>query len=58
LVRQATGNVDFRAEVMSGSKRGEQLFKLMQEGNTVCSILVSDLLAETLVLKKDSKVKP
>ena len=45
-----------RNEVMSGSERGKHLFKLMQDGDAVCSILVGELLAETLVRKKDSKV--
>ncbi len=41
---------------MSGSNRGEQLFKLMRDGQAVCSILVGQLLVETLIDKKDEKV--
>jgi len=44
-----------RGEVMSGSKRGQQLYMLMANGNTVPSEIVTDLLGEAMVAKADSK---
>jgi len=45
-----------RAEVMSGSKTGQQLYMLMANGNTVPSETVNDLLGEAMLAKADSKV--
>ena len=47
-----------RAEVMSGSNRGTQLYKLMANGEAVPNEIVDDIIAETMVKKKDSKVSP
>jgi len=44
-----------RGEVMSGSKRGQQLYMLMANGNTVPSEIVTDLLGEAMAAKADSK---
>jgi len=44
-----------RAEVMSGSKRGQQLYMTMANGNAVPSEIVTDLLGEAMVAKADSK---
>jgi len=44
-----------RAEVMSGSKTGQQLYMLMANGNTVPSETVNDLLGEAMLAKADSK---
>lgn len=44
-----------RAEVMSGTKRGGQLYKLMASGETVPNEIVDDILAEAMVRKADSK---
>merc|ERR1712039_175387 len=38
-----------RADVMSGSKRGQQLYRLMPEGQPVPNNVVDDLLAEAMV---------
>ena len=46
-----------RAEVMSGTKRGGQLYKLMASGESVPNEIVDDILAEAMVRKADSKVK-
>ena len=45
-----------RAEVMSGTKRGSQLYKLMASGESVPNEIVDDILAEAMVRKADSKV--
>ena len=45
-----------RGEVMSGSKRGQQLYMLMANGNTVPSEIVTDLLGEAMAAKAESKV--
>jgi adenylate kinase len=42
-----------RREVMSGSKRGGQLYKLMSSGMSVPNEIVNDLLAEGMVHKAD-----
>lgn len=44
-----------RAEVMSGTNRGMQLYKLMASGETVPNEIVDDILAEAMVRKADSK---
>merc|ERR1711962_1164648 len=44
-----------RNEVMSGSKRGQQIYMLMANGNTVPSEIVTDLLGEAMAAKADSK---
>jgi len=44
-----------RAEVMSGTKRGTQLYKLMASGESVPNEIVDDILAEAMVRKADSK---
>ena len=41
---------------MSGSKRGQQLYMLMANGNAVPSEIVTDLLGEAMAKKADSKV--
>ena len=47
-----------RSEVMSGSNRGSQLYKLMSTGEPVPDVIVDDLLAEAMVAKAaSSKVK-
>merc|ERR1711884_931048 len=38
-----------RADVMSGSKRGQQLYRLMSEGMAVPNNVVDDLIAEAMV---------
>ena len=38
-----------RNEVMSGSKRGGQLYKLMSSGERVPNEIIDDLLAEAMV---------
>merc|ERR1712098_940575 len=43
-----------RTEVMSGSKRGQQIYMLMANGNTVPSEIVTDLLGEAMVEKASS----
>jgi len=43
-----------RAEVMSGTKRGSQLYKLMASGESVPNEIVDDILAEAMVRKADS----
>lgn len=46
-----------RSEVMSGSNRGGQLYKLMSSGESVPDVIVDDLLAEAMVEKAaNSKV--
>ena len=45
-----------RAEVMSGTNRGMQLYKLMASGESVPNEIVDDILAEAMVRKADSKV--
>lgn len=45
-----------RAEVMSGTNRGMQLYKLMASGENVPNEIVDDILAEAMVRKADSKV--
>merc|ERR1719481_1342821 len=42
-----------RAEVMSGSKRGQQLYMTMANGNAVPSEIVTDLLGEAMVGQAD-----
>merc|ERR1711973_461232 len=44
-----------RSEVMSGSKRGQQLYMLMANGNNVPNEVVDDLLGEAMLAKADSK---
>lgn len=44
-----------RSEVMSGSKRGQQLYMLMANGENVPSEIVDDLIGEAMVAKADSK---
>jgi len=44
-----------RADVMSGSKRGQQLYRLMSEGQPVPNVVVNDLLAEAMVQGFESK---
>ena len=41
---------------MSGTKRGQQLYMTMANGNAVPSEIVTDLLGEAMVAKADSKV--
>merc|ERR1711962_1075939 len=43
-----------RNEVMSGSKRGQQIYMLMANGNTVPSEIVTDLLGEAMEAKASS----
>ena len=45
-----------RNEVMSMTERGRQLYQLMANGEAVPNQIVDELLAETMVKKKDSKV--
>merc|ERR1712002_632317 len=42
-----------RSEVMSGSKRGQQLYMLMAAGNKVDNHIIDDLLGEAMVAKAD-----
>merc|ERR1712198_289838 len=44
-----------RSEVMSGSKRGQQLYMLMANGQNVPNEIVDDLLGEAMLAKADSK---
>merc|ERR1712142_880499 len=44
-----------RTEVMSGSKRGQQLYMLMANGKSVPSEIVDDILGEAMLAKADSK---
>lgn len=47
-----------RADVMSGSVRGQQLYKLMSTGEQVPDEIVDDILAEGMVAKAaKSKVR-
>ena len=55
LLLYSSGDL-LRAEVMSGSKRGQQLYMTMANGNAVPSEIVTDLLGEAMVAKADSKV--
>ena len=41
---------------MSGSKRGQQIYMLMANGNTVPSEIVTDLLGEAMEAKASSSV--
>ncbi|QQP53682.1 Adenylate kinase, partial [Caligus rogercresseyi] len=43
-----------RAEVMSGSNRGLQLYKIMANGEAVPNPIVNDLISETMVAKASS----
>ena len=45
-----------KAEVMSGSNRGAQLYKLMSSGEAVPNEIVNDIIAEAMVRKADAKV--
>jgi len=45
-----------KAEVMSGSKRGIQMYMLMADGNAVPTENVIDLLGGAMAAKADSKV--
>jgi len=44
-----------RAEVMSGTNRGQQLYMLMANGEAVPCEIVTDLLIEAMLSKADSK---
>ena len=43
-----------RAEVMAGSNRGSQLYKLMSSGEAVPNEIVDDILAEAMVAKAEA----
>ena len=45
-----------RHEVMSGSNRGQQLYKLMAGGEPVPNEIVDDLIGEFMLGKADAKV--
>ena len=42
-----------KAEVMSGSNRGSQLYKLMSGGEPVPNEIVNDIIAEAMVRKAE-----